>query len=111
MTTPDNSPNERGMRNEERITAMLRDALTRMIPNASRPPGLTCCADGVGIGFARCRDGFGQLAAILKAIECQAAHASDVGRLAGAGLYIARDLEDLADRWCGEVATSTATGD
>lgn len=37
MTTSDHSPNEGGMRHEERITTMLSDALTRMIPSASRP--------------------------------------------------------------------------
>lgn len=82
-----------------------------MIPDAWEPSRLITDTDGVGIGFTRCRDGFGQLAAILRAIESQAAVSSDVRRLAGAGLHIARDLEDLAGRWREEVATSVATGD
>lgn len=66
--------------------------------------------DCVKISFTRCRDGFGQLAAILKAIENQAPHSADIRRLAGAGLHIARGFEDLAGRWCEETATVDAIG-
>lgn len=110
MATPDNSPNEGGMRHEERIAAMLQEALIRMIPALHGHPQRIPDDDGAEIGFTRCRDGFGQIAAILKAIETQAGHSSEVGRLAGAGLHIARDLEDLAGRWCEETATVDAIG-
>jgi len=46
-----------------------------------------------------CSGTFGELAAVLRMIEKEAPEHSDVRKLAGAGLKIAADYENLADGW------------
>lgn len=50
-----------------------------------------------------CSDAFGQIAAILKAIEGDAPEYSDLRKLAGAGHYLANDFENIADCWREEI--------
>lgn len=87
---------------KEQIEAIIREAMGQAVQSAKQAP---TAIQGAATGFARCRDGFGQLAAILKAIESQSGQTSDLRGLTGAGLHIARDLEDLADRWSKEAET------
>lgn len=53
--------------------------------------------------LACCSDTFGNLAAILKTIIKEAPEHSDIRKLAGAGLMISEDYENLADCWREEV--------
>ncbi len=59
--------------------------------------------DDVAGYFNCCSDTFGQLAAILKAIEKDLPEYGDLRKLAGAGVYLATDFENMADCWREEV--------
>jgi len=60
--------------------------------------------------FYACSDTFGQLEAILMAIEKQSETLSSVHKLAGAGVYIARDYESNADSWREEIEREGVRG-
>lgn len=51
-----------------------------------------------------CSDTFGQLQSIFNAIIKSADKDSEAGKLAAAGLHVARDFENIADGWREEIA-------
>lgn len=59
--------------------------------------------DDVVSYFAACSNAFGQVAAILKAIEQAAPEYSEVKKLAGGAWWIANDHDNLAGCWSEEV--------
>lgn len=77
--------------------------------NADSTQNPTTVSD-IALYLKGCSDTFGHLEAILMTIEKQSEEFSSIKKLAGAGVHIARDFENLANCWQGEIERNGVLG-